>query len=221
MELRYSSSVVAPMHCIVPRASAGFSMLAASIEPGVEPAPISVWISSMKITTSGFCSISLIRARMRSSNCPRYFVPATTAAMSRLMMRLLNSTGDVWCLHIICAKPSTMALLPTPGSPIRIGLFFLRRHNISVTRCISRSRPTTGSSFPSAAAFVRSEPKLSSTGVFPVGRCVVVAPVGRDFCELLPFMLSIPSSSSSSLSGMLMPSLTLFAFWRKYVSASS
>ena len=33
MYLRYSSSVVAPMHCSSPRASAGFSMFEASIAP--------------------------------------------------------------------------------------------------------------------------------------------------------------------------------------------
>ena len=49
---RYSSSVVAPIHCMVPLAKAGFRILAASIEPGVEPAPIMVCISSMKMITS-------------------------------------------------------------------------------------------------------------------------------------------------------------------------
>ena len=45
--LRYSSSVVAPMQCSSPRASAGFSRLDASIAPSALPAPISVCISSM------------------------------------------------------------------------------------------------------------------------------------------------------------------------------
>ena len=36
---RYSSRVVAPIHCISPRANAGFSILAASIEPAAAPAP--------------------------------------------------------------------------------------------------------------------------------------------------------------------------------------
>mmetsp|Transcript_16289 Transcript_16289/g.26884 ORF Transcript_16289/g.26884 Transcript_16289/m.26884 type:complete len:208 (-) Transcript_16289:1304-1927(-) len=40
--LRYSSRVVAPMHCRSPRASAGFRMLAASIAPSAAPAPTSV-----------------------------------------------------------------------------------------------------------------------------------------------------------------------------------
>ena len=45
--LRYSSSVVAPMQCSSPRASAGFSRLEASIAPSALPAPTSVCISSM------------------------------------------------------------------------------------------------------------------------------------------------------------------------------
>ena len=45
--LRYSSSVVAPMQCSSPRASAGFSRFDASIAPSALPAPTSVCISSM------------------------------------------------------------------------------------------------------------------------------------------------------------------------------
>ena len=52
MYLRYSSSVVAPMHCSSPRDSGGFRMLAASIAPSAAPAPTSVWSSSMKRTAS-------------------------------------------------------------------------------------------------------------------------------------------------------------------------
>ena len=75
---------------------------------------------------------------------------------------------------------ATMADLPTPGSPMSIGLFFLRRPRISITRAISMSRPTTGSSFPSRAAFVRSYPNSSMS---------------------MPFFLVVsPSSVSSSLS---------------------
>ena len=51
-----------------------------------------------------------------------------------------------------CASPSTIAVLPTPGSPISTGLFFVRRESTWITRRISSSRPITGSSFPSSAA---------------------------------------------------------------------
>ena len=40
-----------------------------------------------------------------------------------------------------------MAVLPTPGSPISTGLFFVRRDRTCMTRSISFSRPMTGSSF--------------------------------------------------------------------------
>ncbi|MNC54826.1 hypothetical protein D3C75_1043220 [compost metagenome] len=61
-----------------------------------------------------------------------------------------------------------MAVLPTPGSPIRTGLFFLRRASTSMVFSISCARPSTGSSLPSRASDVRSRPNLSSVGV-PVG----------------------------------------------------
>src|ERR1700737_3965422 len=46
--LRNSLSVVAPMHCSSPRASAGLMMLLASIAPSAAPAPTNVCNSSMK-----------------------------------------------------------------------------------------------------------------------------------------------------------------------------
>ena len=63
------------------------------------------------------------------------------------------------------ANPSAIALLPTPGSPIKIGLFFFLRDKIWLTRSISFSRPTIGSNRPASAIFVKSLPKLSNTGV--------------------------------------------------------
>ena len=47
MYLRYSLSVVAPMHCISPRLRAGLMMFEASIVPSAEPAPTMVCNSSM------------------------------------------------------------------------------------------------------------------------------------------------------------------------------
>ena len=61
-------------------------------------------------------------------------------------------------------SPSTMAVLPTPGSPIRTGLFLVRRDSTCMTRSISRSRPMTGSSLRSRASWVRLRPNWSSTG---------------------------------------------------------
>ena len=60
------------------------------------------------------------------------------------------------------ARPSTMAVLPTPGSPIRTGLFLVLRDRIRIVRRISSSRPITGSSFPFRAWATRSMPYFSS-----------------------------------------------------------
>src|SRR4026209_1794043 len=50
------------------------------------------------------------------------------------------------------ANPSTIAVLPTPGSPMRTGLFLVRRLRTWIVRRISSSRAMTGSSFPAPAA---------------------------------------------------------------------
>ena len=88
MYWRYSSSVVEPMHCNSPRAKAGLNMLLASSEPLALPAPTRVWISSTKRMMSWLLLSSLRMAFMRSSNWPRYFVPATSDARSSDTTRL-------------------------------------------------------------------------------------------------------------------------------------
>ena len=60
------------------------------------------------------------------------------------------------------ASPSTMAVLPTPGSPISTGLFLVLRERMRITRRISASRPITGSSLPRRAWATRSTPYFSS-----------------------------------------------------------
>jgi hypothetical protein len=77
-----------------------------------------------------------------------------------------------------------MAVLPTPGSPIRTGLFLVLRANISMVVSISFARPMTGSSFPSLASFVKSLEYLSSSGV---ALCVFTCPS----CAPLPTTLTI------------------------------
>jgi hypothetical protein len=61
---------------------------------------------------------------MRSSNCPLYFVPATMLAKSKVTTLLLKRIRDTLRFTIRIAKPSAIADLPTPGSPISSGLFF-------------------------------------------------------------------------------------------------
>ena len=95
-----------------------------------------------------------------------------------------------------CASPSTIALFPTPGSPIKTGLFFLRRHKISITRWISDSRPTTASNLPSAAARVKSVVKWSMNGVLLASLLFCNTLV---VCAWLLPPLSSANSSSASL----------------------
>ena len=128
MYLRYSSSVVAPIARSSPRASAGFKMFPASMEPSDAPAPTMVWSSSMKrIIWPLDLATSLTTLFKRSSNSPRYFAPATRAdissSTSSLSRRVLGTSPET----MRSARPSTIAVLPTPGSPIRTGLFLVRR----------------------------------------------------------------------------------------------
>ncbi|MNL35234.1 hypothetical protein D3C87_1572500 [compost metagenome] len=99
----------------------------------------------------------------RSSNSPRYLAPAIRAPISNDISFLPTRLSGTSCLIIRKARPSAIAVLPTPGSPINTGLFFVRRDKTWTTRRISSSRPTTGSSFPSAAKAVRSRAYLFKT----------------------------------------------------------
>ena len=65
------------------------------------------------------------------------------------------------------ANPSTTAVLPTPASPVRMGLFCRRRVRMSMTWRISASRPSTGSILPLLALPVRSTVYWSRLGVLP------------------------------------------------------
>ncbi len=106
--------------------------------------------------------ISLRTAFSRSSNSPRYFEPASSEPMSSAQTRLPFRPSGTSPATIRCASPSTIAVLPTPGSPISTGLFFVRRESTWITRLISSSRPITGSSFPCSASSVRSRPNFES-----------------------------------------------------------
>ena len=152
----YSSRVVAPIARNSPRAKAGLRILAASIAPSPLPAPTNVWISSINrmIFPSDFIT-SLTTDFSRSSNSPLYFAPATNAPISSEYTCLSRRFSGTSPLNIRWANPSTIAVLPVPGSPISMGLFLVRRLNIWSTRRISSSRPITGSSLPLRAASFR------------------------------------------------------------------
>src|SRR6266542_3070779 len=128
MYLRYSSIVVAPIVRNSPRASIGLSMFDASTEPSAAPAPTMVCSSSMNRMICPCASVtSFKRALRRSSNSPRNLAPAIMAPMSIAMIRFCFNESGTSPLMIRRASPSTIAVLPTPGSPISTGLFFVTR----------------------------------------------------------------------------------------------
>ena len=147
----YSSTVVAPITRISPRAIAGFKMLAASMAPSAAPAPTMVCISSIKRMVSGSRRRASSIVRMRSSNSPRYFAPAIREDRSSERIFLFRKSSGTFPDTILRASPSTMAVLPTPGSPTRQGLFFVRRVSTRIRRAVSSSLPITGSRAPPSA----------------------------------------------------------------------
>ena len=163
MYLRYSSIVVAPIVRNSPRASIGLSMFDASTEPSAAPAPTIVCSSSMNRMICPCASVTSFKnALSRSSNSPRNFAPAIIAPMSIAIIRFCFNESGTSPLMIRRARPSTIAVFPTPGSPMSTGLFFVRRDNTCMIRRISLSRPITGSILPRRANSVRSRPYFSS-----------------------------------------------------------
>ena len=153
----YSAQVVAAMVRSSPRASAGFSRLAASPCPAEPPAPINWCASSMNMMIGfGEAFTSSMTPRSRFSNSP--FTPAPACSSPRSSVRRVTpcSPGGTSPEARRTAKPSTTAVLPTPASPVRIGLFCRRRVRMSMICLISVSRPRIGSIFPARACAVRS-----------------------------------------------------------------
>ena len=141
----------------VPRARAGFKIFAASKVLSIpEPEPIIVCNSSIKRMIFPSASISSMIWFIRSSKSPRKRVPATTLIISSSKIRISANSKGTSPEAIRCAKPSASAVLPTPASPTRTGLFFVLRLKTWIMREISFSRPITGSRAPDSATAVKS-----------------------------------------------------------------
>lgn len=87
-------------------------------EKSCEPlylAPVDVLVSN---TSKEGCNVDL---------------PAISAPMSKEKRREIKLAGTSR-FTILWARPSAMLVLPTPGSPIRTGLFFVLRPNQSETK---------------------------------------------------------------------------------------
>ena len=132
-----------------------------------------------KIIPPSACCTCLSTPFKRSSNSPRYFAPAISAPISSSINFLsLSPSGTSPCI-IRHARPSTIAVLPTPGSPMRTGLFFVLRERISITLRISSSLPITGSIFPSFTSLTKSCPYLlnASSWLSLVFSSIVIPPL--------------------------------------------
>ena len=103
----------------------------------------------MNIIISPFeSSTSFNTAFNLSSNSPLNFAPAINAPKSNdINLDSFKFSGTSPRI-ILCARPSIIAVLPTPGSPINTGLFFVFLFKTCITRLISSSLPITGSSLP-------------------------------------------------------------------------
>ena len=78
----------------------------------------------MKMIMLGCAKTSSSTRWKRNSNSPRYLEPATILAKSRLIRLRPSNTNGTKLLTILLANNSTIAVLPTPASPTKTGLFF-------------------------------------------------------------------------------------------------
>ena len=103
------------------------------------------------------------------------------------------------------ASPSAIAVLPTPGSPIRTGLFFVRRESTCMQRRISSSRPITGSILPAAARSLRSTAYFLSASKLPSapGSLTFETPEALRICSIAASsrLRSAPTAESTSRPG--------------------
>jgi hypothetical protein len=130
MYLRYSSSVVAPMHWISPRASAGLSTLAGVDRPfGAAGADQRVQFVDEQDRVLG--AADFVHHRLD----PFLELAAVLRAGDHHRQvehddPLVGSSSGTLPSTTRWAKPSTMAVLPTPASPSSTGLFLVRRQRI-------------------------------------------------------------------------------------------
>ena len=188
------------MQCSSPRAKSGFKRLPASMAPSVLPAPTTVCSSSInrRIRPSDFVTSSST-ALSRSSNSPRYFAPAINAPISSEKSVLFFKPSGTSPLTMRCASPSAIAVFPTPGSPIRTGLFLVFRERMRTTLRISSSLPITGSNLCERARFVRSTPYFSSASYVSSGLSLFTFWLPRtSFMPFKNLSLSNPNRTNTS-----------------------
>ena len=91
--------------------------------PSTRPAPTSMCNSSIKTMMRPAAAwISASTAFSRSSNSPRNLAPARISVRSSASTRRSFSPSGTSPAASRCARPSTTAVFPTPGSPISTGI---------------------------------------------------------------------------------------------------
>ncbi len=174
MYLRYSSNVVAPMHCKSPRASSGLIIELKSSEPSAAPAPTSVCNSSMKRITSraaapdfvqnlldaAFEFAAVLRARDERTEREREhaFVAQRLRNVARRRCVAPNLRRSRSCRRRVPRPTRDCSCCAARESKRRVRL--------------PSSRPMTGSSLPLRARSVRSRENAASVGVAPRSRRV-------------------------------------------------
>ncbi len=148
MCLRYSLNVVAPMTWISPRESAGLRMFAAFMLPSASPAPtriVHLVDDKDDVSLAADLFNETLHARLKLAAELRSRDERSEIEQKYLLVAQLGryvARGDA------LRETSAIAVLPTPGSPMRQGLFFWRRLRIWMTRSNSSLRPIIRSSLP-------------------------------------------------------------------------
>ena len=127
--------------------------------------------------------------------------PACNKPRSRVRRTTSLSAGGTSPAAIRKANPSTTAVLPTPASPVRIGLFCRRRIRISTICRISPSRPRIGSISPFLAFSVRSTENRPSASCLPIGAGAIAPLVSPGETPAAPAWSAAPSDSSGEPCG--------------------
>ena len=166
---------------------------------------------------------SSIRPLRRFSNSPFTPAPACSSARSSVRSVTSRSTGGTSPCAMRCASPSTTAVLPTPASPTRIGLFCRRRVRMSTAWRISKSRPSTLSSAPERARSVRLMVNWSRLGVLPPAARERSPPPGASGAALGVSSIDCSTmvlKSLRRLSTLILPSSRLMSWARRRKSSS-
>ncbi len=154
----------------------------------------------------GLDCTSSMTLRRRCSNSPFMLAPACSSPTSSARSSTAFRLGGTSPRAMRWAKPSTTAVLPTPASPTRIGLFWRRRIRMSTTWRISSSRPTMGSILPLFACSVRSTVNFFSASCLPMAAGAMAplaspgaAPPAADDPPEEPSLAPCPSSGEPAM----------------------